>query len=73
MKNLLNLHEAIVLALVDNESRTASFDEIVEFIQKRNLFPERKGGISLAKQVMLRSTKSGNRYAYLFGIVDKNR
>ncbi|TSJ44560.1 hypothetical protein FO440_10405 [Mucilaginibacter corticis] len=72
MKNLLKLHEAIVLALISKENRTASFEEIEKFITDRNLFPERKGNITLAKQVMLRSTKSKGRYLHLFEPVSDN-
>lgn len=68
MKNLITLHEAIVLALIniDKETFTATFDEIAAFIEKRGLFPERKGGVELSTQVMLRSTKAKGEYSYLF-------
>jgi len=72
MNNLLTLHEAIVLALIDKEDRKSTFDEIAKFIETRNLFPIRKGQVSLSTQIMLRSTKSKKRYAYLFEEVDKN-
>lgn len=64
--NLLSLHEAIVVALINQPTRIASFEEIASFIKQRGLFPERKEGISLAEQVMLRSTKSKGRYKHLF-------
>ena len=57
MKNLLKLHEAIVVALINLENRQGSFDEIAAYIDERNLFPIRKGNISFAKQVMLRTTQ----------------
>lgn len=68
MKNLLSLHEAIVIALIsiNKETFTASFDEIACFIDKRELYRKRKGGIDLAKQIMLRATKSSGNYFYLF-------
>ncbi|HEX3384272.1 MAG TPA: hypothetical protein VHS53_03745 [Mucilaginibacter sp.] len=66
MKNLVTLHEAIALALLDKPDRSATFDEVAVFIESRNLFPQRKGNIHLSKQVMLRSTKSSQRYAHLF-------
>lgn len=68
MKNLLTLHEAIVIALIniDKTNFTASFKEIADFIERRNLYPERKGDVNLAVQVMLRSTKSKGNYVYLF-------
>lgn len=74
MKNLLTLHEAIVVALInlDKENFTASFQEIADYIEERKLYPERKGEISLAEQVMLRSTKAKGVYMYLFEEVDEN-
>ena len=74
MKNLLTLHEAIAIALInlDKENFTASFQEIADFIEERNLYPEREGNISLAEQVMLRSTKADGKYKYLFEEVDEN-
>ncbi|MGQ7944162.1 hypothetical protein [Flavobacterium sp. WC2509] len=74
MKNILTLHEAIVIALINinKENFTATFDEIADYIEKRNLYPERKGGIDLAKQIMLRSTKSKGNYSYLFEQIDTN-
>lgn len=65
-KNLLSLHEALVVALINQPTRTASFDEIARFIEERNLCPERKGKIPLSKQVMLRATKSKGAYHHLF-------
>lgn len=70
MKNLLKLHEAIALALLSKESRSSTFDQNAEFIENRNLFPERKGNITLSKQIMLRSTKSSQRYSHLFEPID---
>ena len=65
-KNLLSLHEAIAIALLNNTNREATFEEIASFITTRNLFPEREGNIPLATQVMLRSTKSSGVYKHLF-------
>ena len=73
MKNLLTLHEAIALALLSKKDRTATFAEIAAFIENRDLYAERKGGILLSEQVMLRSTKSSKRYSYLFEEVDRDR
>lgn len=66
MKNLLTLHQAIALALLASENRTLSFSEIAAYIEKKNLFPEREGNITLEKQVMLRTTKSKGKYFHLF-------
>lgn len=75
MKNSISLHEAIVIALINinKETFTASFDEIATYIEKNNLYPNRKGNIDLAVQVMLRSTKSKGKYSYLFTQTDENK
>jgi hypothetical protein len=65
-KNLLSLHEAIVIALINQPNRTATFEEIADYIEQRNLYPERKGNIPLSTQVMLRSTKAKGVYHHLF-------
>lgn len=52
--------------------RIGSFEVISAYIEKRNLFPNRKGDIELSKQVMLRATQSKNRYAHLFEQIDQN-
>lgn len=65
-KNLLSLHEAVVVALINQPTRTASFEQIAAFIIDRNLYPNRDGGVSLEEQVMLRTTQSKGAYAHLF-------
>jgi hypothetical protein len=65
-KNILSLHEAIVVALVSTKNRTATFNAIAKFIERRKLYEERKGNIPLSTQVMLRSTKSKKKYDHLF-------
>jgi hypothetical protein len=62
----LSLHEAIAVALLNNRQREATFDEVAYFIEQRNLYPERKGVVSLTDQVMLRATKSDGAYDHLF-------
>lgn len=71
-KNLLSLHEAIVVALINQPARTASFSEVANFIEQRNLYPNREGNIPLSTQVMLRSTKAQGAYAHLFKQMDSN-
>ena len=71
-KNLISLHEAIVIALINKPDRTATFEEIADFITERSLYPERKGNILLATQVMLRSTKANGAYHHLFEQIDKD-
>jgi len=75
MKNTLTLHEAVVIALINinKENFSATFDEIATYIEKRNLYPERKGNVDLATQVMLRSTKSKGNYLYLFEQIADNK
>ncbi len=65
-ENLISLHEAIAIALLNKEYRTASFEEIAGFIEQRNLCPNREGNVSLSIQVMLRSTKAKGAYYHLF-------
>ena len=65
-KNLLSLHEAIAVALLNKPNREATFQEIASFIELRKLYPERKAGIPLPTQIMLRSTKSNGAYKHLF-------
>ena len=74
MKNLLSLHEAIVIALInlDKQNFTATFEQIADFIVERNLYSNRKGNISLSEQIMLRSTKSKGKYSYLFESINSN-
>lgn len=75
MKNLLSLHEAIVVALINinKETFSATFNEIATYIKKRNLYPVRKGNVDLVTQVMLRSTKSKGNYLYLFEQIAENK
>ena len=65
-KNLLSLHEAIIIALINKANRSASFEEVADFIEQRRLYPERKGNVPLSAQVMLRSTKANGAYHHLF-------
>lgn len=67
-KNLLTLHEAIAVALInlDKVNYQASFDKIADYIERKSLFPEREGNIPLSKQIELRSVQSKGNYKYLF-------
>lgn len=66
MKNLLTLHEAIAVVLLGEPGRTATFQTIANKIEKRNLFPERKGQITLPEQIKLRTSISSSKYKHLF-------
>lgn len=72
MKNLLTLHEAIILILLKKPNRTASFDEIAREIEKRDLFPIRKGNITLSQQIKLRTSISSSKYKHFFQKVSEN-
>jgi len=71
-KNLISLHEAIVIALISKPDRKMTFEEIANFITDRDLYPKREGNIELSKQIMLRSTKSKGAYHHLFQQVSEN-
>jgi len=66
MKNLLRLHEAVAVVLLSKPDRTATFEEIAKQMIKRNLFPNRKGGIALSEQIRLRTSISSSRYKSWF-------
>ena len=69
-KNHLSLHEAIVVALINQPGRIAGLEQIASYIEERNLYPERKGDISFTTPVMLRTTKANGAYHHLFEVVD---
>jgi hypothetical protein len=72
MDNVLKLHEAIAVVLLNEENRTATFERIAEEIDRRHLYPNRKGGISLSKQVKLRTSIKSSRYKYWFEFTPPN-
>lgn len=73
MKNTLKLHEAIAIVLLNEVERTASFETIADVIERRNLFPNRKGTISLTEQIRIRTTISSSRYKHLFEFINPNK
>jgi hypothetical protein len=66
MKNLLTLHEAVAVVLLGKTNRTATFQTIADEVERRKLFPERKGGITLAEQIKLRTSISSSKYKHWF-------
>ena len=66
MKNLLKLHEAIAVVLLFKPNRTSTLSIIAKQIEKRNLFQNRKGGVSLTEQIRLRTSISSSKYKHLF-------
>ena len=72
MKNLLTLHEAIILVLLKQPNRTATYEIIAKEIDRRNLFPDRKNGILLSQQIKLRTSISSSNYKHLFNSISEN-
>lgn len=72
MKNLLKFHEAIAVVLLNSQKRTATFESIADDIEKRSLFPNRKGGISLSEQVKLRTSLKSSKYKDWFEFTPPN-
>lgn len=72
MKNLLRLHEAVAVVLLSKPDRTATFEEIAKEVEKRNLFPNRKGGIELSEQIRIRTSISSSRYKPWFHFTRPN-
>lgn len=66
MKNLLRLHEAVAIVLLTKPNKTLTFEEIALEIERRSLFSERKGGITLAEQIRIRTSIASSKYKHLF-------
>ena len=73
MKNLLKLHEAIAVVLLNKAKRTATTEEIAKEINKRGLYKRKDGKPLPAYQVMMRSKLSKQRYNYIFKLIDNNK
>ncbi|MBA3284075.1 MAG: hypothetical protein H0U27_03305 [Nitrosopumilus sp.] len=72
MKNLLTLHEAVAVVLLKQPNRAATFQTIAKEIERRNLFTERKGGITLAQQIKLRTSITSSKYKHWFECTKPN-
>jgi len=72
MNNLLTLQEAVAVVLLNKQNRTATFESIAEDIERRDLFPERKGGITLAEQVKIRTSIKSSKYKHWFDFIPPN-
>jgi hypothetical protein len=66
MKNKITLHQAVIEVLSEQPGKTATLQQIADEIEYRNLFPIRKGRISLAEQIRLRTTIKSSPYKHLF-------
>jgi hypothetical protein len=69
MKNNLKLHEAVAVILLNQPRRTAKFQLIADEVEKRQLYSARKGGISLEKQIELRTAISSSKYKNWFELI----
>ena len=66
MNNLITLHEAVVIVLLSKPNKTATFKSIADEIERRDLYPIRKGGIELKDQIKLRTSISSSKYKTWF-------
>ena len=66
MDNLLKLHEAIAVILLNKVNRTASEQEIADEINKRKLYTRKDGKPLPAYQVMQRTKLAKGQYHHLF-------
>lgn len=78
MPNLLKLHEAIVVVLINREYRTATLNEITQEITDRELYRQQNGEGSFPpkSQIRLRThpnTKAGKTYAHLFEFIEPDK
>jgi len=73
MGNILKLHEAIAVVLLNKPDRTASEQEIAYEINSRRLYTRRDGKDLPAYQVMQRTKLAGGRYHYLFDYQPSNK
>ncbi len=78
MSNLLKLHEAIVVVLINKENRTATIEEITQEIAARELYRQQKGkgDFPPKSQIRLRThpnTTGGRTYAHIFDFTEPNK
>ena len=72
MKNILKLHEAIAVVLLNCKGRKSTIEFIADEINKRKLYV-RKDQMSLpAYQVMQRTLLSNGKYHHLFQFTKPN-
>lgn len=76
--NLLKLHEAIAVILINKTNRTASLQEITEEIADRNLYRQQngEGSFPTKSQIRLRThpnTNGGKFYAHLFEFIEPDK
>jgi predicted transcriptional regulator len=69
MKNLLKLHEAIAVVLLNKPKHTETIQEIAKEINRRRLYVRKDGTQLPAYQVMMRSKLSKGKYAHIFKFI----
>ena len=73
MKNLLYLHEAIAVVLINKPGRAASEQEIADEINQRKLYTRKDCKPLPAYQVRLRTKLAKGQYHNLFEYVSSGR
>ncbi len=73
MNNLLKLHEAIAVVLLNKPNRTASEQEIADEINERKLYIRNDGKDLPAYQVMQRTKLAKGQYHQLFDYQSPDR
>ncbi len=71
MKNILKLHEAIVLGLINCKDKKAAAVQIANEINRRKLYIRKEGQPVPSYQIMMRTKMSKGKYTHLFD-VDKS-
>jgi hypothetical protein len=72
MDNVLKLHEAIVVVLINKPTRTATTEEIAYEINKRKLYKKKDNSVVEASQIKLRAKLSNGAYHHLFEFIEPN-
>jgi hypothetical protein len=72
MANVLKLHEAIVVVLINKPNRTATTEEIAKEINKRSLYKKKDLSEVEAGQIKLRAKLSNGAYHHLFEFIEPN-
>ena len=73
MRNILRLHEAIAVVLINKPGRAASEQEIADEINQRKLYNRKDGQPLPAYQVMQRTKLSNGQYHHLFEYVSSDQ
>lgn len=72
ISNILKLHEAIAVVLLNCKSRIATTEFIAKEINSRNLYRRKDGNPLPAYQVMQRTKLSNGQYGHLFEFTNPN-